>query len=196
MSNNNKESNRPISNKEDAQQLYIIIGRLIYNFISSTRILGLLTTKPVIGNIVIIALAANTGLSIFEDANAQEENVNKIDINALCNGTKKEMALRLDIDSSDMENIVAVSNSINDTSRNDRKIITSCNYSLTGESEKRTYHILQRLQRDKFSTKIREAKIAIEDLEEVCKGEEIREKQLLSENFYNPEIYGHWFSLA
>lgn len=188
MSDEPDKQKQPNTNTGDAQQIYTLIGRLIYNFFNNPKFLDLLTAKPLIGNLIVASLVTFTGFSIFGENNSE-----KIDAQSMCEKTKTEVALQLKVDSSKIKDLSAEPTSSKSNIKNQ---LFSCKYNIQEEprsglgnpsSSSREYHVVYQVLRNELVANIKEEKIATDSLQEVCQDETIYTKQLLARKQYNPK---------
>ena len=178
---------QPNTNTEDVQQIYTLIGRLIYNFFNNPKILNLLIVKPLIGNLIVASLVTFTGFSIFGKNNSE-----KIDAQSMCEKTKTEVASQLEVDSSKIKDLSTEPTSSKSNIGNQ---LFFCKYNIQEEprsglgnpnSSTKGYHIVYQVLRNELVASIKEAKITKDSLQEVCQDEAIYKKQLSKRKQYNP----------
>jgi hypothetical protein len=183
----NEPNNQNQQNTDgDVQQIYTLIGKLICNFFSNSKILDLLKVQPIIGNFIVASLVTFTGFSIFENNNSKI-----IDAHSMCEQIKGEVASQLNIDSSKI-----IDFSPGTTSSNIEKQLFSCHYNIQEEAENRLgnsnpatkrYYIVYQVLRDEFVASIKEEKITEDALKEICRDETIYTRELLAKKQYNPD---------
>jgi hypothetical protein len=164
MSEDPNNQNQPNGN-EDARQIYTLIGKILYNFLSSPTMLNFLRAQPILGNTVLFFLTSLAGYSAFEKFHPRI-----VDASTMCEQAKVQVASQLRIDSS---KIIVFSAATNPSNEKQNQLL-SCEYKIQENSQSelgnlhpstKKYYIVYQIVRDEFFVvPIKEEKITQENL--------------------------------
>ncbi len=178
--------NHPSGNADEIQQIYSLLGRLLYDFFNSPKILNLLKAQPIVGNFIVASLVTFTGFSIFENLHPKT-----INTYSMCEQIKREVASQLNIDSSEI-----IDFSAGTIPSNIENPLFDCTYDIQEKSEGKSentqiytekYYITFQVLRKEFVASIKEAKITKEVLKDICKDESIYTRELVAQEQYDPD---------
>ena len=183
----NSTNNNPNGSEQDSLKL---LGQFIYSILNSPKILNIISTWPVIGNLIFLTLAVGTGFPFVQDRFFAEETVKASEI---CEDVRETHVLKQLENEAEYEDdkLLAEGKTIN---RSDIKLQSSsappehiegqidnplfhCSYTLEVRDQppqEYNFNIAFQLTRDRISKKVEEEAITQNDMQNECESSDIQ----------------------